>query len=138
MLVGFIKLSESDMTWDLQWKTSRLPDAAFHLLGSIAKMRVAIVHLGPGVENADGRLALEVIVIESHLLEPGAVSEAALIVRRPPTGTAKSGWIARGSIFGFRHKKAVTRQRRMGREKCASQTPSRPCDRSRKSATSDA
>ena len=83
-----MKLSERDITGI---STGKPPCCLF---GAIAKVGVTVVHVRPRIENADHGLRLEILGIESHLLEAGTVTEAALIVRRKPAGAAKGGWVS--------------------------------------------
>ena len=43
---------------DIQWKPTRLPDAAFHLLNPLEKVRVALAQVAPRIEDRDDGPAL--------------------------------------------------------------------------------
>ena len=47
---------------ELDRKTAGFEDAAFHVFGELAEVRVARCQLAPGVADADDRLALELVV----------------------------------------------------------------------------
>ena len=57
-----------------------LPDAAFDLLGPLAKMRVAREEVVPGVENGDDGFALIFFVINAELFVAGTMAEGAEII----------------------------------------------------------
>jgi hypothetical protein len=59
-------------------------------------MRVAGIHLAPGIEHSDDRLVLEVLIVEPHPFESRSVSETAQIVRSKPAMGTEFTWVIRG------------------------------------------
>ena len=74
---GFHKHFAQAHDRDFHWKSSGLEHPAFDLLNPLAEMRVAGIHLAPGIEHTDDRFVLEVLVVEPHPFESRSVSEAA-------------------------------------------------------------
>lgn len=69
-----------------------LPDAAFDLLGTLAKVRVARKQIVPGIKNRDDGLALIFLIINAQLLVAGTVTKGAKII-----GTEET---VRAELFG--------------------------------------
>ena len=67
MAVGPQRSSPSEMHRELERQAAGLPDAALHVLGQLAEVGVARGQLGPGVADADDRLALEDMVGQAQL-----------------------------------------------------------------------
>src|SRR3546814_8167763 len=63
--------------------------AALHLVGAVTQVAVAGVGVGPGVHDADHRLAHELLAREAHLLHARAVAEGAVAVRPEPAEAAE-------------------------------------------------
>ena len=67
-------------TWsELTPCNAHFPDAALHMLGDVAEMRVARRQLGPGVADADHRPAVEDVVGQPLVLHPAAMQESVLV-----------------------------------------------------------
>jgi hypothetical protein len=54
-------------------------DAAFHMLGELAKVRVARREFRPGVADADDRTTVELMIGNALILHPASVHEAVLV-----------------------------------------------------------
>ncbi len=87
----------------LDRKAARLPDAALHFLGTRAEMRVAGIDVRPGIDDADHRLADEVVVVVAHLQRTRAMPERAQVGRAEPAVAAEGlGRLAgHGSVSGI-------------------------------------
>src|SRR4029079_2549021 len=73
----------------LHGKSSRLPDAALHLFGALAEVRVARVDLAPRVDDRDHGLAGVVGPVVTHLRGARAMAEGAQVFRAVPAVAAK-------------------------------------------------
>ncbi len=62
---------------DFNREPARLQNSSSNLFSPVAKVRVACVQLVPGVQNRNDRFVREFIGIQSELLVPGAMTEAA-------------------------------------------------------------
>src|SRR3954447_2174760 len=82
------RLAERDR-WDFDGKAAALPDAALHLLGARAQMRMARIEIAPRVEDADHRLAGEILVIVTHLQRARTVAESAHVFDTEPAVRAQ-------------------------------------------------
>ena len=76
--VGRNALSEAEKTGTSTGKAAGLEDAVLHPLREVAQMRVAGRQLGPGVEDADHRAAVEQVVRQALVLHPAAVVDVVL------------------------------------------------------------
>jgi hypothetical protein len=73
-----------------------LEHPAFDLLNPLAEMRVAGIHLAPGIEHSDDRFVLEVLIVEPNPFESRTVSEASQIIRSKPAMGTEFTWVIRG------------------------------------------
>jgi hypothetical protein len=73
----------------LDGESPGLPDAAFHLLGALAEVRVAGVDVAPRVDDRDDGLAEVVGAVVAHLRGARAMAEAAQILHPVPAVAAQ-------------------------------------------------
>src|SRR5262249_38152502 len=69
---------------DFHREAACLPDAALHLLGAGAEMRMTGVELAPGVDDRDHRLPGIILGREPPLLRARAMPERAQVLRCQP------------------------------------------------------
>ena len=74
---------------NFQPQTPGLRDALFHILGAVAEMQVAGVHLGPCVQDADDGAAFPVLGAKAHLHHPRPVAKAAQVIGAKPARAAQ-------------------------------------------------
>jgi hypothetical protein len=67
-------------------EAARLQDAALDVFGDLAEVGVAGGEFGPGIADADDRLALEFMVGDALVLHPAPVHEAVLVLGTEPCG----------------------------------------------------
>jgi hypothetical protein len=79
----------------LDREAARLVDAALHVLGEIAKVRVARRQFGPRIADAHDRPAVELVIGNTLVLHPAPVHEAVLVRRAEPLGGAQRGFCCR-------------------------------------------
>ena len=70
-------------------QAARLINAALHIVGKAAQMRVARGQFRPRIANADHRAAIEQIVRDSPVLHPAAIHEGILALATEPGGRAQ-------------------------------------------------
>ncbi len=92
-------------------EAARLPDAALHLLGAGAEMRVAGIDVGPGIDDRDHRLAHEVGVVVAHLQRARAMAEGAQVLGLIPAGTAQRTllFVGQAGFLAFRRRSTGAR-----------------------------
>jgi hypothetical protein len=73
----------------LRREPPRLPDAALDLLHALDEVRVAREQVGPGVDDGDDGLALEICVVVAHLLRARDVAHGIQLVGEEPAGGAQ-------------------------------------------------
>ena len=66
-----------------------LPHAALHFFGPLAHVAVAGIAVGPGIDNADDRLAREILAADTHFHGAAAVAEGAHSIHAEPAMAAK-------------------------------------------------
>ncbi len=73
----------------LDRKAAGFPDAALHIVGARAQMRVAGVEIAPGIDDADDRLAFPVGLVVAELAQPRAMTERTQIADTEPAMAAE-------------------------------------------------
>src|SRR5439155_11990179 len=65
-------------------KAARLENAALDVFSDLLEVCIARRKLGPGIADADDRLALEFVIRYALVLHPAAIHEAVLVLRSEP------------------------------------------------------
>ena len=86
---------------ELEREAAGLEDAAAHMLGDGAEMRVARRQLGPGVADPDDRPAVEHARRHALVAHPAAVDEAVLVVLPVPFSRPKAAPILAHCVPSF-------------------------------------